>query len=216
MICFTTFAPVFIIFLSVIFLKEEFRIRYLIGIIVCLIGALLIILNDKHSKSISDSNINEEVKIDSDLSNNLLRILIGCFFGALHTLFYSLTWVATKVMINEKMDGNIQLYYMCINNIIIGIIFFFINGELYTILNFWYIFFCFFSGIINYTGLLLLQISLSNLNLIEINSISYLRTVFSFILGSFVLGDIVGITDVVGSLLILGYNFYDVYNKQRD
>ncbi len=45
--CFSSSTPIFIIFLSILILKEKFYWRYLIGAIICFIGTSMIVLNER-------------------------------------------------------------------------------------------------------------------------------------------------------------------------
>ena len=55
--------PIIVTYLSVIILKEKFYKRYIIGIIVCLLGSLIIINNEKKEDN--------EVKIKKDINNEI-------------------------------------------------------------------------------------------------------------------------------------------------
>ena len=57
--------PIIVTYLSVIILKEKFYKRYIIGIIVCLLGSLIIINNEKKEDN--------EVKIKKDINNEKKR-----------------------------------------------------------------------------------------------------------------------------------------------
>ena len=68
---------------------------------------------------------------------------------------------------------------------------------------------CLANGIIFYTATKLQIFSIKNIDIIKIISISYVTLITSFILGAVFLHDKVGLTDIIGSLLVLGYNLYN-------
>jgi len=218
MICFTTFVPVFIIILSPVFLGEKFKLRYLIGVIICLIGAMLIIFNDKKQILINEEKVDNIDTYQNNIQNTdkkasineLFQLGIGIMLGLSHTFANTFVWIASKKMVNDKMETNIQIFFTSINNFFMGTLFVILFDDFRKLLNFWYFICCCFSGIFNYIGVLLITHSLTNVDLIKITSLSYFRNVISFIIGPVFLGEIVGITDVIGSLMILGYNLYNV------
>lgn len=59
--------PLVVTILSVFFLKEKFYIRYLVGIIVCFIGAIFIILNERKDNNEAD----KPKQIESEGGENL-------------------------------------------------------------------------------------------------------------------------------------------------
>jgi len=183
------------------FLKEPFKIKYLVGLVICLFGALLMIFNDKHSSTDEKSE-----------SNDLARILLGVMFGISHIIFFSLTWVGTKLMVNDKIESNVQLLYVSGSNLVIGLIFVFTLEDITKIFNLGYFILCCIAGSIYYMGLLCIQLSYTNIDLIKLTPISYLRIFFSFIVGYLFIGEVVGYSDLIGSCIILGYNIYNVYD----
>ena len=96
---FSALSPIFTSILSVVILKEKFYPRYILGLIICFSGCMVLILNDKsspisnqitidnttYSRSGFESEVNSHIL--EDKSNvELINMIIGCLFGISHTL----------------------------------------------------------------------------------------------------------------------------------
>lgn len=200
MVCFGSLAPVFVMVFSVWILSEEFRIRYLIGLVICLCGAFMIILNDK---GISSS------KVDS--SSDTLRVMIGVFWGLFHSVCMSLLSVSTKIMVQKGFDNDVQLYYVGCSNFILSVLLVFYFGGVKESLNIGAIIMSFLNGILTYAGIKLLQMSFKNSQIIKLTSIAYIATIQGFFLGAIFLNEKVTLTDIIGSSFVLFYNLYNFY-----
>ena len=90
--------PLIIIFLSIVILSEKFYIRYLIGIIICLIGASIIALNDKKPQS-----------RHTILNDNIFE---GSIYVCLLLIAISFTSIGQKIMSKDGMDPSVQNFYL--------------------------------------------------------------------------------------------------------
>ena len=57
----------------------------------------------------------------------------------------------------------------------------------------------------------LLVLSNKNIDIVKLTSIGYVQIVLAFIFGVLFLNESVALTDIVGSLIIFGYNTYNAY-----
>ena len=74
-----------------------------------------------------------------------------------------------------------------------------------------YILYCFSNGLI-FAALNMTNIeSMNNLAISKFLPLTYFGTVFIFILGWLILGERVYFTDIIGSLLIVGFQIYNVW-----
>lgn len=74
-----------------------------------------------------------------------------------------------------------------------------------------YILYCFSNGLI-FAALNMTNIeSMNNLAISKFLPLTYFGTVFIFILGWLILGERVYFTDILGSLLIVGFQIYNVW-----
>ena len=120
--CISSMYPILVLIFSIFILKEKFYIRYIIGLIICLSGTVMIVLNEKN---VSVPNLKDhtddliELKI---LKNNDSKLIVGISYGLLHLLFIALVTIATKIISKERISVNEQCFYMALSNMIIGII----------------------------------------------------------------------------------------------
>ena len=234
-VIFTSLAPVFTCVLSVLILKEKFHSRYIVGILMCLSGSLILVINEKSSQleqkdRFANSTVNYVERQLSNLttfndgfeiSNNkckeqLILILIGCFFGIAHSLSLSFQYTYNKMLLNLKIENNILLFYL---GVIVGgfslIGSFLFSGNFNQFFNFSFILNGLINGIIFYYALFLNNVAYSKVDLISTAGVSYILTVESFILGSIFLNEPVYLLDILGTLLILSYNFYNAFKPLK-
>jgi len=50
----------------------------------------------------------------------------------------------------------------------------------------------------------------------KLTSIGYVQIIIAFCLGAIFLNETVGVLDIIGSLIIFGYNIYNVYDPPKD
>jgi len=203
MVCFSTSSPVFVMIFSVLILGEEFRIRYLYGLIICLIGSFMIILNETGSTG--------SIKNDKD-KEDVNRIFIGFIIGISHTIFLAINQISMKKLVNSGMAPDIQIYFISIFDFILALfcsIFF--KGLENIVLDLKLSTLCITNGFFFYTASKIGQISVKNIDLIKLTTVAYLSTIQAFFLGAIFLHDKVGLTDIIGSLLVLSYNIYNAY-----
>ena len=204
--------PLIYKFMSIFILKEKFYIRYIFGIITCLIGAYLIIINEKKgnndaiSESSSDLLINEEEKKYGGFS---LGTIFGLLFAFIDIFFVSTVELANKVLDINKVSIHTQIFYNSLNIMAYSLIYLFFSSQWYICSG--YAFLIFFQSIIFYIGIYLFYSGLEYLDLEKCYPLAYSRIIFIFILGLFILGEKVYFSDILGSCLIIGYMIYNLY-----
>ena len=65
-------------------------------------------------------------------------------------------------------------------------------------------------------GVYCLQLSYKNIDMGKLTSIGYVQIIIAFCLGAIFLNETVGVLDIIGSLIIFGYNIYNVYDPPKD
>jgi drug/metabolite transporter (DMT)-like permease len=208
--CFTSMYPLLVLIFSIFILKEKFYMRYLIGLTVCLIGALLIVTNDKklsdEGKDIfvshDDSDISEIVNKDSG------RFMRGVCYGIVHLITISLVVIGAKVISVENLNTNEQCFYIGLTNCLAGLV-----GSLFFPFNLGhnsaYIILTILNGAIFYLATMCLTKSLSGIALNKVTPLSYFTTLTVFTLGVFVFGEPCYFTDLIGSLMIVVFNAFN-------
>lgn len=104
--------PIIVTYLSVILLKETFHYRYIVGIILCLIGSLIIINNEKkQSSEVKTKNYvegDDNKKYGGFTPGMITGIL--CCFGS--TLINCAVDICNKVLAKNKIPITTQLFYL--------------------------------------------------------------------------------------------------------
>jgi len=189
--------PVLVIILSTIFLKEKFYFRYIIGIFVCIFGSSLIVLNEKNPNS-------SKIKLNDNK-------IAGLSFALCHLVMSSLSGLGQKVLCKEKLSPDEQNYYLGMYNTLPALFFCLIERHfgfgsilyiLYGISNGFFIF---------YLGNYLQTISMEYMAVSKYMTITYMCTVFIFILGFILLGEMIYLTDILGAGLIISFQIYNLY-----
>ena len=195
--CWTSMAPISILILSTFFLKEKFYMRYLYGILICFFGVFLMIKNEDNNYQGKNNDNNE-----------IIKILKGTFWGFFQLITIGFQRVSNKKLLKQNILQDDQLIFSSILNIILAFICSKIRNEYFSF-NIIYIFNCSINGLLWLSFNRLYIISLKNIALSKTTSIGYISMVTVFILGVIVLNEKVFISDIIGSLLILGFNVYN-------
>lgn len=197
----STMQPIIVIILSIFFLNEKFFMRYFWGILLCTIGSIIIINNEKHSKTPTRS---ENVS-HSELIRGIFIGVLCNFFSMFVGGFIS---IADKVLATNKVPISTQLFYLgmfhSLNSIICMIIFRSHN------LDYKLIILSSFHAILFFTGNFLYNRALQLIDLSVSSLFGYLRIVFVFILGWLLLGESIFFSDIIGACFIVSYMVYNV------
>ena len=186
--------PLIIIIFSVFFIGEKFYVRYIIGVLFCIIGSSIIIFNDKNPES--------KAQILDD------NVFMGILFAISNIVLYSLSMVGQKVITKEGMDADLQNYYFGLYNAVPSLIVYIFSGEIFTI-NIFYCLYVTTNGLIFYLANYLTTICLKNIAVSKFQPITYLGIVFTFILSSIILGEPIFFTDIIGASIIIGFQYYN-------
>ena len=194
--CFVSMSPAVIIIMSCVILKEKFFWRYVFGIIICFSGVILIVSNDYKNED------------NSNKKGGILHLIEGFFLGCFQLMNVALLRVSSKILVKEKINNNAQLIYPSLTCIILSIFSFFFFGIEFKCGK-WLIFHSFLNSIIWLVSTILMLLSFGGVDLIKTTALNYLNIVTVFFLGVLILGESVHLTDILGSLIILGYNIYN-------
>ena len=189
--------PVLVIILSTFIFHEKFYFRYIIGIFICILGSALIVLNEKNPSS-------SKIKLNDNK-------IAGLFFALCHLCMSALSNIGQKVLCKEKLSPDEQNYYLGMYNTLPALFFCIIERHfgfgsilyiLYGISNGFFIF---------YLGNYLQTLSMQYMAVSKFMPITYMCTVFIFILGFLLLGEMIYLTDILGAGLIVFFQFYNLY-----
>ncbi len=194
--CFVSMSPAVIIIMSCVILKEKFFWRYVFGIIICFSGVILIVSNDYKNED------------NSNKKGGILHLIEGFFLGCFQLMNVALLRVSSKILVKEKINNNAQLIYPSLTCIVLSIFSFFTIGIEFKYGK-WLIIHSFLNSIIWLVSTILMLLSFGGVDLIKTTALNYLNIVTVFFLGVLILGESVHLTDILGSLIILGYNIYN-------
>ena len=203
--------PLLTTFLGIIILKEKFYMRYLIGTITCLIGSLFIILNERKGKNDAGSEAGEQntETEEKKYGGFSFGTIFGLILAFIDIFFVSTVELANKVLVNNKVPIHTQCFYVALNTIAYSLIYLFFTQEWYITPG--YAIIIFFQSCLFYTGNFFYNAGLKYIDLAKSAPIAYTRVVFVIILGFFILGENVYMTDLLGTSLIIGYMVYNLY-----
>ena len=190
--------PVLVIFLSIIILHETFYWRYIAGVIICLIGSGLIVLNENRAGT-------KKLVVNDN-------IFAGIMFSLAHLLFEGLSCLGQKIMCKEKLEADLQNYYLGMFNALPAL-FVCILEKHFGFSNIIYIIYAMSNGIfLFYLANYLQTKSLEYLSASKFMPVTYMCIVFIFILGFVLLHETVYFTDILGAGMIIGFQAYNYYN----
>jgi len=188
--------PIIVLLLSIVVINNEnFYWRYVFGMILSFIGSIFILLNE----------VNPEQREQSDNKS----IFFGCLFSAGYLVTVCISKFAQKMLCKDHMTPEVQTYYLGLFTMIQAIFFLFFNFNLG--LNVYYILYCMSNGIIFSLMNMAYVEAMNNLAISKFLSLTYFGTVFIFIMGWIILGERVFFTDILGSLLIVGFQIYNAW-----
>jgi drug/metabolite transporter (DMT)-like permease len=216
--CIVNCNPVIILIISSFLLNEKFYPRYIVGIIVCFVGAFLIISNER-----KPTNVNEEENNVRNLLEFILRKIEenikddkgkNVFYGGLaagtHLLITSFANFGQREIAKEGISGDEQNIWMGVFNCIPAFIVMLVQGKT-RFDNIKYILYVMTNAPIFYLANYYNAEALKYISINKLNPITYLTIVFVFILGYFLLGEKVYLTDLIGSVIIIGFQLYNIY-----
>ena len=187
--------PLVIIFLSIIVLDETFYWRYLIGILTCLTGSALIVLNDKKPQA-----------KQTILNDNIYK---GLFFACLFLIFGSFNSIGQKMMAKDKMPEDVQNFYLGLYNSIPPF-FLCIYYRHFAITDIKYILYCMLNGVLFYCANYFTSVCYKYIAISKFLPVTYLNIVFTFLLAITALGEPLFFTDIIGATLIIGFQFLNL------
>ena len=196
-------SPIFVIFLSVIFLNEKYYHRYAFGIILGIVGSCIIILNENKLAK------NQQKENNSSLSG----VVIGLLSMAANITITGIISVVNKYMAVKKISLYAQLFYFGI--------FHFSYGFLWMLFTmdfdypFGYLFLCSSQAILFLLGNYYNYLGLKLIDLNKISLIQYTAIVFVLILGSLFLKEKIFFSDIIGSAIIVSFMVYQAFNPIR-
>ena len=107
--------PVLVIFLSIPILHEKFYFRYIIGVLICIFGSGIIIMNERNPEAAK-----------TQLNSN---VTLGVLFALCHLVFYALNNLSQKILCKENLSPDEQNYFLGLYNTLPALFFCFIEGH---------------------------------------------------------------------------------------
>ena len=195
-------------------LNEKFYPRYIVGIILCFIGAYMIVSNER-----KPTNINEDKdSINRNLLDLTLRyleeksngILIGAVSAASHLTICAFANFSQRELAKENILGDEQNFWLGVYNCFFSFIVMTFQGN-FGLSNIKYPLYVLTNGPIFYFANYYTAEALKFISINKLIPLNYLTIVFVFILGYIFLGEKVYFTDLLGSIIIVGFQLYNIY-----
>jgi drug/metabolite transporter (DMT)-like permease len=215
--CISNCNPVIVLIISSFLLNEKFYPRYIVGILVCFVGAYMIVSNErKPNKIIVEENENLSMR-------NLIEILFryldedkgnGIIFGAIaalsHLTISAFANFAQRELAKEKILGDEQNFWLGVFNCIPSLFVMICQGN-FGLKNIKYPLYILTNALVFYLANYFTAEALKYITINKLIPLNYLSIVFVFILGYFFLGENVYFTDILGSIIIIGFQLYNIY-----
>ena len=199
--------PIIVTYLSIIILKERFYKRYIIGIIVCLLGSLIIINNEKkesHEVKVTKEEIDPEIK-KGEFTTGMIKGILCCFGS---TLINCAVDISNKVLAKNKIPITTQLLYLGIFTLSYSFIYILITQRFKYCIP--YVLFSFLQGTLFYIANTTFNFGIQRIDLSKAAPIAYTKVVFVLMLGGVLLGEQVYFSDFIGAGLIISYMLYNM------
>ena len=203
--CIAAIHPFIVITLSIVILKEKFHMRYLTGMLICFAGTALIILNERKS-----GNARSDVNIEVEDHTKNAHILIGVFFITLHVISVGFALFAQKMVVREGITSDVQILYVGITNFMCGFVC--AVYELNLGLNFTLIGMALLNSVFFYLACMFTDMALVRMDISKFAPLAYFQTFFVFNLSFFLFGEAFYLSDIIGSLMIMSFHVYNVYD----
>lgn len=198
--------PIIVFVLSYFILNEAFYFRYLIGIVMCICGSLIIVLNEKDAKDdIHDMNPKEKKGFET---------LLGVGFALFSACAVALVSFSNKILVDCKVSINSQMFYVGLSTMMYSSIFVLFFGGVE--LDLGYLVMCSIHGIFFFLANISYNMALMYSSLNKLALINYLQIVFVFILAFIFLHESIFLTDLLGATIIMSYLCYNVYYPPQD
>ena len=199
--------PIFVTYLSVIILKEKFYTRYVVGIILCILGSLLIINNEKKDSNeikVNNSDNSEKTTVSGFSSGTIKGML--CSFGS--TLINCAVDICNKVLAKNKIPITTQLFYLGFFTASYAICYVLFTWRLKVCIG--YILLSFLQGTLFFIANATFNFGIQRIDLSKAAPVAYTKVVFVLLLGGVLLGEKVYLTDFIGAGLIISYMLYNL------
>jgi drug/metabolite transporter (DMT)-like permease len=214
---FSSMYPPLVLIFSIFILKEKFHIRYIFGLILCICGAFIIILNERgvavkvEEVLSTESDLIEAVGPDAPHTADLdyLNFIKGIMSGLFHVILVSLNIVANKI-ISKEITHVEQCFYLGCTNICLGLTDMFLFSKRVAFDPF-YAICAFFNGLLFYSATYFMNESFKGIELSKLTPMSYFNTLTVFFLGVIFLGESLFISDIIGSICIISFNIYNAF-----
>jgi drug/metabolite transporter (DMT)-like permease len=192
-------SPIIVFVLSYFILKEKLYWRYAAGTVICIIGSIFIISNEKKSKeTLGDKN--------KDFND----IFIGTSLGVINIFCVAFVVTANKILVNNKVPIGTQMLYVGISTFFYSVIFTLIFRDI--CLKAGFLILCLFHGLFFYLGNFFANEAYKRIQISKVIIFNYLQIVFVIILSVIFLKEPIFFTDLLGFFLIIGYLIYNTLN----
>ena len=139
------------------------------------------------------------------------NIYAGLFFAILFLITLSFNTTGQKMMAVEKMPPDVQNFYLGFYNVLPGLIMCLYQRH-FAFGHTKYILLCMANGVLFYLANYCTSVCYKYIDISKFIPVTYLNIVFTFLISVFILGEPLFFTDLIGALLIIGFQFWNITN----
>ena len=151
---------------------------------------------------------NEKKQDDNHDEISLSSLIVGCVIGFLIIVINSF-WSFGQKIVCKKINEHVLNYYLGLYNALPALVMMVLENH-YGFTNIWYVLYGLSNGLVFYSANYCNVKALEYIAISKFIALTYLSTVFIFILGFLILNEKVFFTDIIGSFIILGFQVYNV------
>ena len=202
-VCILMTYPVWASFLAIIILKEKFVKRYIVGGIICFTGTVLMSMNERNNKDV--------VKIIP-----YTIIMLGVFFSFCNSICAALMQIGIRILAN-KYDGFYLNYLLGVYCTILAFIMGILSTNFFTdCLNPIILFHSVINAVVSCLAFHYRNISYKSIEVNKVTLLTYLQLVISIIAGYYFFDEMIFYLDILGALMIIGYNLFNVWKISQE
>ena len=202
-VCILMMSNIWVSFLAIILLKEKFYFRYISGGIICFIGAVLMLMNERSHKQV-------------EKNFPLAIVLLGMIYAFGNSIVTALINIAQKTLSN-KYESVYLNYLVGLYASLIALLFgLFTSNFVSDLINPIIIFYAFINSVVSCCAFHYRNVSYKHIEMNNVTLMGYLELVLSTIAGYFIFDEMIFLMDFFGASMIIGYNLYNVWIVSKE
>ena len=197
-ICIAMISPLMSSMFSYLILKEECYTRYVVGGVICFTGTVFMTYNEGDS-------------LNPSYSGSSYAVYIGALYSLGYALFTALCQISSKILANKYDSFYLNYNLGIVGSLIMLYCGLFSKGFASYCMDPKLIFYCFLNTVVSIISFHYQNISYKYVGVNKVTMLAYLQMVISSGFGYFVFDEMLYFLDILGALMIVGYNLYNFW-----